>query len=332
MKDKHWLWIIPTGILALAAAIWFRVRTDQPTSPRASAPVHVLFVTGGPGDYWDDTVRGARAAADKLKVDLEVKAPAEHEDASQQSEILAKTNFRKIDGLGLSPIDADGQAELINRITQVTNVVTFDSDAPQTNRTTFVGANNYGAGQLAARLMREALPSGGKIAILVVNLTKDNIQDRKRGFSDALAAAPEDASKLEVVDTLEDQGQADQCAENITKASANHSDLAGFVAMNGSEGPILLKTLRTGGRLGKLKLVAFDDAPETIAGVEDGSIYATVVQDPYQFGYETVRILADLSRGDELLRPIGNSAFNVAPLAVKKDNLEEFRKKAQSRK
>jgi ribose transport system substrate-binding protein len=332
MKDKHWLWIIPTSVLALAAAIWYRARVDQWASPGALAPLHVLLVTGGPGDYWDEAVRGARTAADKLKVDLDVKAPAEHEDASQQLEILSQTNFKKIDGLGLSPLDAEGQAELINRIAQTTKVVTFDSDAPHTDRTTFVGTNNYAAGQLAERLARDALPKGGKIALLVVNLTKDNIQDRKRGFSEALAAAPDESPKIEIVDTLEDQGQVQRCAENIGKALADHSDLAGFVAMNGSEGPILIKTLRAGGKLAKLKLITFDDAPETITGVEDGSIFATVVQDPYQFGYETVRILADLVRGDELLKPIGNSAFNVSPVAVTKENLEEFRKKAEMRK
>ena len=188
------------------------------------------------------------------------------------------------------------------------------------------------AGQLAARLTREALPNGGKIDLLVVNLTKDNIQDRKRGFSDTLAAAGDESPKIEVVDVLEDQGQADQCTENIRKALANHPELAGFVAMNGFHGPILMKTLRANGKLGKVKLVTFDDAPETIVGVEDGSIFATVVQDPYHFGYETVRMLADLSRGDELRRPIGYSVSNIAPVAVTKENLEEFRKGVESRK
>jgi len=330
-SKRHWLWIAPVALLALAAAFWYRARTEEP-SPGTAIPVRVLLVTGGPGEYWDEAVRGARAAADKLKVDLDVKAPADYENVSQQVDILSQADFTKINGLGLSPLDADGQAGLINRIAQVTKVVTFDSDAPHTSRMTFVGTNNYVAGQLAARLVREALPNGGKIALLVVNLTKDNIQDRKTGFSDTLATAVEQSPKIEVVDVLEDQGQTDRCAENIEKALANHPDLVGFVAMNGFQGPILIKTLRASGKLGKVKLVTFDDAPETIAGVEDGSIFATVVQDPYQFGYETVRILANLSRGDEMLKPIGNSAFNVAPVAVKKDNLEEFRKKAESRK
>ena len=237
MSNKHhWLWIAPAAVLALAAAFWYRTRTYEPSSG-AATPVRVLLVTGGPGDYWDDVVRGAHAAADKYKVDLDVKAPADNENPSQQAEILSQTDFKKIDGLGLSPLDAEGQAALINRIAKITKVITFDSDAPQTNRMTFVGTNNYGAGHLAARLTCEALPEGGKIALLVVNRTKDNIQDRMSGFSETLAAVVDNSPKIEIVDVLEDQGQADQCAENIRKALADHPDLVGFVAMNGFHGP-----------------------------------------------------------------------------------------------
>jgi ribose transport system substrate-binding protein len=329
---RYWLWITPVSVLAIAAAVWYLLRTEGLTSQGAATPVRVVFVTGGPGEYWDDAVRGARAAAEKLKVNLEVKAPADHENVAQQIEILAQTNFAKINGLGLSPLDAEGEAELINRIAQGTKVITFDSDAPQTSRTTFVGTNNYAAGQLAAQLTRKALPKDGKVALLMVNLTKDNDQYRKSGFSETLTAAGDESPKVEIVDVLEDHGQADQCAENIRKALADHPDLAGFVAMNGSEGPILMKTLRANGSLGKVKLVTFDDAPETLAGVEDGSIFASVVQDPYQFGYETIRILAELGRGSQSLEPGGNSLCNVSPVAVTKENLEEFRKSAKVQK
>src|SRR5262249_46030100 len=106
MKDKHSLCIAPAAVLALIAAFSYRARTDE-SSPGAAIPVHVLLVTGGPGDYWDDAVRGARSAAEKYKVDLDVKAPADHEDASQQDEILAQADLKTINGLGLSPLDAE---------------------------------------------------------------------------------------------------------------------------------------------------------------------------------------------------------------------------------
>jgi ribose transport system substrate-binding protein len=328
---RYWLWITPIAILAVAAAIWYLVWAQRLSEPETGAPVRVAFVTGGPGEYWDEAVRGARAAAEKLKVNLDVQAPAEHENVAQQIEILSQANLSQLNGLGLSPLDAEGEAQLINRIAQATKVVTFDSDAPQTSRTTFVGTNNFAAGQMAAQLTRNALPEGGKVAVLVVNLTKDNVQDRKRGFSEALAGEGGETPKIEIVGVLEDHGQADQCGENVRKALADHPDLAGFIAMNGSEGPILLKTLRDSGKLGKMKLVTFDDAPETLAGVEDGSISATVVQDPYQFGYETIRILADLSRGNGSATPGGYSTSSVSPVSVTKDNLEGFRKKSQSK-
>jgi ribose transport system substrate-binding protein len=326
---RYWLWIAPVATAALVAAFLFLLWTQRLLSRTSTAPVRVVLVTGGPGKYWEDAVRGAKAAADKLKVNLEVKAPTEHENLEQQVEILSNMNLAGVDGLGLSPLDADGEAQIINHIAKGTKVITFDSDAPQSSRTTFVGTNNYAAGQLAARLTREALPEGGKVAVLLVNLTKDNIQGRKRGFSESLAAGADESPKVEIVDVLEDQGQPDRCAENIRKALADHPDLRGFIAMNESEGPILVQTLRANDHLGKVKLITFDDAPETLAGVEDGSIFATVVQDPYQFGYETIRILADLSRGNEILEPGANSVSNVSPMSVSKENLDEFRKKAK---
>ncbi len=99
-----------------------------------------------------------RAAAGKLKVDLDVQAPAEHENVAQQIEILSQANLSKLNGLGLSPLDAEGEAQLINRIAQATKVVTFDSDAPQTSRTTFVGTNNFAAGQMACSCAECAAP------------------------------------------------------------------------------------------------------------------------------------------------------------------------------
>src|SRR5262249_13754146 len=114
MKEKYWLWIAPTAAVALAAALWYRVRTDELSSPGAMTPVHVLLVTGGPDPFGDQAVRGAGAAADKLKVDLDVQAPADNENVSEQVEILSEANFKKINGLGLSPLDAEGQAPLIN--------------------------------------------------------------------------------------------------------------------------------------------------------------------------------------------------------------------------
>ena len=72
--------------------------------------------------------------------------------------------------------------------------------------------------------------------------------------------------------------------------------------MNAQHGPILLRVLRDLDKLGKIKLVTFDDDEQTLGGLESGDIYATIAQDPYKYGYEAVDMLA--SERDTLLAQV----------------------------
>ena len=60
----------------------------------------------------------------------------------------------------------------------------------------------------------------------------------------------------------------------------------------------MLKALEQAGKLGQVKVVGFDNHPETLAGIEDGHVAATIVQDQFGCGFHTVRILAEAARGD----------------------------------
>jgi len=104
--------------------------------------------------------------------------------------------------------------------------------------------------------------------------------------------------------------------------------------MNAYHGPILLKVLRDEGRLGKMKLVTFDTVDETLAGIEAGEIYATVAQDPYEYGYEAVRLLSSYCRrwDQRNLPPPGvKSTMTINTNAVRKDNIDEFRRNFSGR-
>src|SRR5262245_9742500 len=55
--------------------------------------------------------------------------------------------------------------------------------------------------------------------------------------------------------------------------------------------PAILSALKDSkDRLGKVKVVGFDENEDTLKGIADGHIYATVVQDPFGFGYQSVRL------------------------------------------
>jgi ribose transport system substrate-binding protein len=332
-RSRKALWTIL--LIALAGTVGYRLRTLR--QPAAPPPVRIAFVTGGSEAYWKATVNGAKAAAKRNNVDLRVEMPLADESLEQQNAILEKVASGDLDGVALSPLDAAGQTQLINKIAQRTNVVTFDSDAQDSRRLSHIGTGNTSAGRACARLVKEAVPNGGKIAVLLANLTKENLVDRKSGFQELFAENAEDPKnangpKYVVVDYLIDNGNADTCAQNIRDTLKKHPDLACFVGMNAQHGRVLVKALSELGKLDQVKLVTFDVADETLAGVEAGHIYATLAQDPYQFGYDAVQTLAEIAHGDETGVPIvGRGSLYVSAEPIKKDNLGDFRERMKKR-
>ncbi|MCG8448779.1 MAG: substrate-binding domain-containing protein [Pirellulales bacterium] len=334
--NRVWIW----GLLlaAVGTVLWYRSQVMPAPQLETMQTTRVIFVTGGSDDFWQLTVKGAEAASREYNAELKVEMPSHGEGLAQQQHILVGLNAEEIDGVALSPLDAEGQTRLINLLAKKTNVVTFDSDAPLSERQCYVGTSNYRAGQICNDLVSEAIPEGGKIAVFLSNLTKNNMVERKAGYEEneaklSASAKEEDVSpSWQTVEYMIDEGNLEKTEENILQALKKHRNLACLVGMNGYHGPILLKVLREAGQLGKIKLVVFDEANETLDGISSGDIYATVVQDPYMYGYEAVRMLTSLHNGKSRELPIvGGSSFNVNCQPIRQSNLEEFKQRLQER-
>jgi ribose transport system substrate-binding protein len=91
-------------------------------------------------------------------------------------------------------------------------------------------------------------------------------------------------------------------------------------------GPAILSAVREANKVDKIKIVAFDEEDETLNGVKDGAIYATVVQQPFEFGYQSMALMAKVLNGDKSQIPASKQIF-VPTLAIKKADVEEFTKK-----
>jgi len=325
------------ALVAVAAAIGYRVRMSGEPAPR---PVpELVFVTGGSEPYWQLTIEGAKAAAKDNGVKLRVDAPEVNDNLEAQMKIVDHLDVGKLGGIAISPIDAERQTPRINELVQRgKKVVTFDSDAPLSTRASFIGSNNAYAGANCARLVNEAIPEGGKVAVLLANLTKENMRGRKQGFEEEIAqirsgegeGAP---AKFEVVGYFEDDGDMEKCGEIVRETLEKNPDLKCIVGMNARHGPTLLKVLGERKKLDQVKLITFDDAAETLDGIEAGHIFATMAQDPYQYGYQSVVSLASLCRGDDTSVPIvGRGAWFVNAEPIRKENLQEYRDRMASRK
>ena len=141
-----------------------------------------------------------------------------------------------------------------------------------------------------------------------------NDQDLGNGFT--LIATKTDDSKEEVCQAH---------AEDLLNKRPKVGCLVGLWEYNP---PALLRAVKGSGK--KVPVVAFDENDQTLAGIKDGSVTGTIVQDPYQFGYQSIKVLAALIKGnDDVLKnwpgiEAGNSIF-VPHRVITKDNVEDFK-------
>ena len=281
----------------------------------------LAFVTNNTSDFWTIARRGTeKAAAELQNVDVEFRINSDGTAAEQQrmvDDLLAKG----IDGIAISPNDPVNQIPMLNRAAQQTLVITQDSDAPNSNRVCYIGTDNVAAGRQAGALIKEALPEGGKIMIFVGSMDTGNAQQRFQGIKETLQG-----SNVQIVDIRTDKADPVRAKTNASDTLVSVPDVAALVGLWSYNGPAIVGAVRDAGKVGKVKIVAFDEEDETLNGIKDGAIYATVVQQPYEFGYQSMKLMAAILGGDRSQIPASKQIY-VPTLPIKKAEVEEFAKK-----
>jgi ribose transport system substrate-binding protein len=281
----------------------------------------LAFVTNNASDFWTIARKGTeKAAKDIPNIEVEFRIPADGTAAEQQALIDALL-ARGIHGIAISPVDPKNQTAMLNRAASQTLVVTQDSDAPDSNRSCYIGTDNVAAGRQAGELVKEALPQGGKIMVFVGVLDAANAQQRYQGLKEALAG-----SNVSIIDVRTDNTDRVRAKSNASDTLVNNPDIAGMVGLWSYNGPAILAAVREANKVDKVKIIAFDEEDETLTGIKDGAIYATVVQQPFEFGYKSMELMAKYLDGDKSVIPASKQIF-VPTIAVKRADVEEFIKK-----
>ncbi len=296
--------------------------TNKAEGPAGSSGPHKLaFVPNNASDFWIIARKGTeKAEKDIPGISVEFRIPADGTAAEQQrivDDLLAKG----IHGIAISPVDPANQTAMLNRAAQTATVVTQDSDAPNSNRVCYIGTDNVAAGRQAGELLKEALPQGGKVMVFVGMLDAANAQQRLQGLKEAIAG-----SNIQILDTRTDNTDRVRAKSNAADTLVNNADIAGMVGLWSYNGPAILSAVKEANKVDKVKIIAFDEEDETLGGIKDGAIYATVVQQPFEFGYQSMALMAKILNGDKSGIPASKQIF-VPTIAVKKADVEEFIKK-----
>ena len=104
-----------------------------------------------------------------------------------QKEIIDTVLSQGIKALAVSVIDPENQRDYLNEIAEKVPLLTQDNDAPDTKRKCYIGTDNYLAGKAVGKLVKEAMPEGGILAIFVGDIKPLNARQRRQGVLDELA-------------------------------------------------------------------------------------------------------------------------------------------------
>lgn len=293
------------------------------------------YVTNGIAAFWTVAEAGARAGAKDFNADVRVLMPPE--GAGDQKRMLEDLIIQRVDGVAVSPINSENQADILTQVAEATNLITHDSDAPNVPRLAYIGMNNYKAGRICGQVVKEAMPEGGTVMIFVGRLGQLNADLRRQGVIDELLDRSDDSTrrdptgqelkgeKYTVLDTRTDNFDFANAKSQAEDAIVKYAGLGCMVGLFSYNPPAILEAVAGANKLGQIKVVAFDEEDPTLQAIKDGYCHGTVVQDPYQYGYQSVELLAKLARGDRSLLPKNPDGFiDIPARIIRQDNVDKF--------
>jgi ribose transport system substrate-binding protein len=332
-------------VLLLFIVVTFALWMGGALQPR---PRLALVTAGSSGNYWDMIIRGAKDAAARYDVGLDVITP-KSDEPSQTAAIQALVGTH-LDGVAISPNDPPRQAAALADIAQDTqgNLITFDSDSPVSRRLCFIGTDNYDAGRVCAEYVKQAIPSGGDVIIAIGSLDKENGQRRRQGVIDGLlersmerqrpmdpvdgVLKDEKHPNYTIIATLVDGIDPAKATELASDALKKNPNAKCFVGLFAYSTPAILKALGDNGKLGQIKVVGFDANDETLAAIDAGNVQASVVQDAYAIGFQAIRVLADVTKGDKRFATPMFPTVYLSADPVTKANVDQVRHDMEARR
>ena len=303
--------LITAGVaaLVLAAASGSAGAADKKT---------LAFVVNGASDFWKAAEAGVKKAQTELpNYDLVLKYP-EQSAAAIQIRLMDDLVAAGVAGIMVSAVDPKTETEALNNIASQIPLFTTDSDAPKTKRIAYIGSSNTDAGKQAGELVLKALPDGGKCMGFVGLLGADNARERIEGVKETIKG-----SKVELIDVRGDEIDQTRAKRNVEDALAANPDIACLVGFYSYNTPRIYEVLKEAGKLGQIKVIGFDEDPITLGGVKEGSIVGTVVQQPFEWGYQGMKLMAAYLEGNKSGIP-ANGIIIVPGKVIDQSNVDAF--------
>jgi ribose transport system substrate-binding protein len=274
----------------------------------ASGPKRLIFITNGDDPFWDACNAGLIEGAKQFGIESQgLRVVMEKNNATAQGQIekLRQLGSQSdVAGVAISVIQAENAAiveEMKNLAAKGVKVITVDGDVNREKfrdaRPFYIGTDNIEGGRLLGTAARTLLESRGKTSGGYVQFAgftdNDNARARMNGFKEAVGSGFTEA------DRMSDEMDLSKARDNVRTALVNHPDLVALVGIWAYNAPAIAEVAQERGVRDRLTIITFDAQAAALNHMADGKIDAMVVQNPFEMGIQTVRLLRAMHTGDE---------------------------------
>ena len=255
-----------------------------------------MFITNGTGDWWNAVEKGMQDGGKVFGAQVEMR----RNDGKSEGQIRLledALSLPDVKGVALSVLEADspGIADKMRELQKAGKVViAIDSDGQPDARKAYIGTFNRKAGEVAGKVAATLRPEGGKTAVFVGTASAANAIERREGFFSGAGKA------FQQVEVYEDGTDLNRAQANVQTALTKFPDLGVLLGLWSYNAPRIAEEVGKSPELSKKTLVVTFDLDELAVGfLEASKIQATVCQNPYEMGYQGVKLLKAFVENDQ---------------------------------
>ncbi|MFF3915163.1 substrate-binding domain-containing protein [Streptomyces sp. NPDC001852] len=295
-------------VAIVGATSFLHGASSSSTSPRMGLSLSTLN-----NPFFVQIRAGALAEAKKLGVDLTV-TDAQN-DASQQANQLQNFTSSGLGAIIVNPVDSDAAGNSVKASDKARiPVIAVDRGVNKADVAALVASDNVAGGELAAKTIAEKLGGKGRIVILQGQAGTSAARERAQGFANGLRAYP----GIQVVAQQPADFDRTKGLDVMSNLLQAHPDVQGVIAANDEMALGAIKAL--GSKAGKsVQVVGFDGTPDGLTAVKNGTLYASVAQQPTQLGRIAVDNALKAVQGRKV-----EPTVKVPVKVVTKDNVAGF--------
>jgi ribose transport system substrate-binding protein len=251
-----------------------------------------LSINGAPIPFYETLRESAEATAKKEGVDLRVVTPTTPEEQNHSVETLLT---QQIDVLGLAPIDASAVVPAVEQAnSKDVPVITVDETADGGEIYTYIASPNEHGGELAGEWLAEELKSGDQLGLMEGEGGSSTNAARMDGLRKALKG-----TGIKIVASAYGDWVTDKAFQEARDLVSGNPNLSAIFALNDAMGIGVAQAVDQSGKKSQIKIIGYNGDEIAFEAIKEGTMDATVAQDPTKMGELLIENAIAANEGEE---------------------------------